>query len=133
MKIQWQSERDDRLSRHLRGKSPSSPVSRASQGVLVTLGMPRALYALAALFLALFTTAAQAHTISYGYVAGTQPGTYTFWYGSYHTTTNFTEGSLKLTCGGGFSSTVSFGTQNNLVYSLPSGLVQRAMRCNITA
>ena len=74
---------------------------------------------------------AVAHTVSYGYVAGTQPGQYTFWFGTYHTSTaagvspvNYTEGNLQLTCGGGFSQTLSFGTQNNLVYTLPAGLVK---------
>ena len=78
------------------------------------------LTAVAAGALALSSIAAQAHTVSYGYVASTQPGVYTFWFGTYHNTTNFTEGSLKLTCGGGFSSTLAF---NTLVTARPAGLV----------
>ena len=55
-------------------------------------------------------------------MASTQPGTYTFWFGTYHTTTNFTEGSLRLTCGGGFSQTQTFTTVTAL-NAKPAGLV----------
>ena len=60
--------------------------------------------------------------MSYGYVTGTQLGTYTFWYGTYHTvaTANYMEGSLQLTCGGGFSATTPF---SQLVHTQPAGLV----------
>ena len=83
------------------------------------------LLALAAFMLSLatcFCSVAHAHTVAYGYVAGTQPGQYTFWFGTYHSiaTANYTEGSLRLTCGGGFAATVPFTT---LVTTKPTGLV----------
>ena len=50
-------------------------------------------------------TAADAHTATYGYVSGATPGTYTFWYGTYHTpltlgstTAPSLEGSINLIC-----------------------------------
>jgi large repetitive protein len=72
--------------------------------------------------LAISVASSLAHTVSYGYVAGTQPGTYTFWFGTYHTaaTANYMEGSIQLTCGGGFNQTVPFTT---LVSVRPAGLV----------
>ena len=76
--------------------------------------------------LSLCAAPAFAHTVSYGYVAGTQPGAYTFWFGTYHSaaTANYTEGSLQLTCGGGFNSAVAFvKTATTLVYTQPVGLV----------
>jgi large repetitive protein len=65
-------------------------------------------------------SSASAHTVSYGYVPGTQPGQYTFWFGTYHTGVNYTEGQIQLTCGGGYSATTSF---TSLVLTRPAGLV----------
>jgi uncharacterized repeat protein (TIGR01451 family) len=62
---------------------------------------------------------AYAHTVSYGILASNQPGTYTFYYGSYHTGVTLVEGSLDLTCGSAPKVTKPFTT---LYTSLPAGL-----------
>lgn len=62
---------------------------------------------------------AQAHTSSVGY-ENAGPGSVTFWYGTYHSGTSYTEGSLKVTGPDSYSSTVTFSL---LVNSKPSGLV----------
>jgi large repetitive protein len=62
---------------------------------------------------------AYAHTVSYGILASNQPGTYTFYYGSYHTGVTLVEGSLDLTCGSAPKVTKPFTTLYN---SLPAGL-----------
>jgi uncharacterized repeat protein (TIGR01451 family) len=62
---------------------------------------------------------AYAHTVSYGILASNQPGTYTFYYGSYHTGVTLVEGSLDLTCGSAPKVTKPFTT---LYTTLPTGL-----------
>ncbi|MFM2100463.1 MAG: hypothetical protein RLZZ366_2002, partial [Pseudomonadota bacterium] len=62
---------------------------------------------------------AVAHTVSYGILASNTPGTYTFYYGSYHTGVTLVEGSLDLTCGTAAKVTKPFTTLYN---SLPAGL-----------
>jgi uncharacterized protein with beta-barrel porin domain len=61
---------------------------------------------------------AQAHTVSIGYES-TGPGAVTFWFGTYHTGVNYTEGSLKLV-GSGFAETVAFTL---LTSTKPAGLI----------
>lgn len=63
--------------------------------------------------------AAHAHTSSVGY-ENAGPGSVTFWYGTYHSGTSFTEGSLQVTGPDGYSSTVAFSL---LASTKPSGLV----------
>lgn len=63
-------------------------------------------------------SAAGAHTISIGY-ENAGPGSVTFWYGSYHTGTNYNEGSLNLT-GPGVNQTVPFDL---LTATKPGGLI----------
>jgi len=63
---------------------------------------------------------AQAHTNSVGY-ENAGPGSVTFWYGTYHLNTQFTEGSFRLVGqNGAYDSTVSF---TDLVYIKPTGLI----------
>ena len=83
-------------------------------------GMTRIL----ALLVTIFVTAmsAHAHTISIGYDNSGQ-GAATFWYGSYHTGTTFTEGTFNLVGVNGNpfpSTTVPF---NLVVSTKPSGLI----------
>jgi uncharacterized protein YhjY with autotransporter beta-barrel domain len=75
------------------------------------------LLAIPALFLMI--GAAIAHTVSVGYES-LGGGSFNFWFGSYHSGVNYTEGSLQLTGPGGFSATVPF---NLLVSIKPAGLV----------
>ncbi|HVX75670.1 MAG TPA: autotransporter outer membrane beta-barrel domain-containing protein [Bradyrhizobium sp.] len=70
-------------------------------------------------FLAWQAELAQAHTVSIGYVSD-GPGAITFWYGTYHTGVTYTEGSLQLVGGSGYSATVAFTL---LTLVKPTGLV----------
>lgn len=63
--------------------------------------------------------AALAHTVSVGY-ENAGPGSVTFWYGTYHTGTSYTEGSLQVTGPDSYSVTVPFSL---LTTTKPSGLV----------
>lgn len=60
-----------------------------------------------------------AHTTSVGY-ENAGPGSVTFWYGTYHNSVNYTEGSLLVTNTHGYSSTVTF---SSLVSTKPTGLI----------
>jgi fibronectin-binding autotransporter adhesin len=60
-----------------------------------------------------------AHTTSVGY-ENAGPGSVTFWYGTYHNPTSYTEGSLLVVGTHGYSSTVTFTT---LVSAKPTGLI----------
>ena len=64
------------------------------------------------------TSAALAHTVSVGYEA-LGGGVFDIWYGTYHPTATFTEGSLSLV-GPSFAATVTF---TMLVTTKPSGLI----------
>ena len=61
-----------------------------------------------------------AHTNSVCYV-NSGPGSVTFWYGSWHAGTNFTEGELKLTGHGGTSYGPTIVEFTSVVQSTPSG------------
>ncbi len=71
------------------------------------------------MLLVLGITPALAHTVAYGILASNTPGTYTFFYGSYHSGNYPVEGSLDLTCTGSPTVTKPFTT---LYTSLPAGL-----------
>jgi outer membrane autotransporter protein len=61
-----------------------------------------------------------AHTTSVGY-ENAGPGAITFWYGTYHPSVNYTEGSFQLVgLGGAYSQTVSFDQLTNIK---PTGLI----------
>ena len=123
----------------MQSQSPIHPKEhgfRARSGVFMSLiwavlavVLPAVLRRSAALvaLVILSATPAYAHTVSYGYVAGTQPGQYTFWFGTYHTLAGFgfgppyTQGSLQLACAGVPVQTVTF---TNVVTALPAGLVK---------
>lgn len=77
-------------------------------------------YLLTPLILAILTASASAHTVSIGY-ENNGPGSVSFWYGSYHATSN--EGSLNLVGinGNPFpSTTIAFDL---LTFTKPAGLV----------
>ncbi len=60
-----------------------------------------------------------AHTSSVGY-ENAGPGSVTFWYGTYHSGTTFTEGSLQVTGPNSYSATVPFSF---LTSTKPTGLI----------
>ncbi|MDR5171922.1 autotransporter domain-containing protein [Methylobacillus flagellatus] len=67
----------------------------------------------------MFSQTLYAHTSSVGY-ENAGPGSVTFWYGTYHSNTSFTEGSLEVSGPNSYSSTVSFSL---LVTDKPAGLI----------
>lgn len=78
--------------------------------------------AAATLMIVAFAGISSAHTISIGY-ANSGPGSVTFWYGSYHESVGYNEGSLNLVGinGNAFASTtVGF---SELAYSQPDGVI----------
>jgi hypothetical protein len=77
---------------------------------------------LAALSACAWTAPAGAHTVTYGYVPGIEPGVYTFWFRAHHAPTeaNFTKGSVSLACDGGYAQTSPL---SRVVTEKPSGLV----------
>jgi uncharacterized protein with beta-barrel porin domain len=77
----------------------------------------RRVVASVAIALILKTQLADAHTVSVGY-ENAGAGAVTFWYGTYHAGTNFTEGSLQLV-GPGTNTTVGF---TSVVQVKPTGL-----------
>jgi hypothetical protein len=90
----------------------------------ITLGA-RLLGSIILAALALVATPASAHTTAFGYTASSTPGTYTFWFGTYHNPPSpLTEGSLQLVCKRGtvttYSGTSVFTTSTNVK---PGGLI----------
>ena len=73
----------------------------------------------AALVAILWAPASHAHTSSVGY-ENAGPGSVTFWYGTYHAGTSFTEGSLQVTGPNSYLATVPFSL---LTSTKPTGLV----------
>ena len=83
--------------------------------------MHKALAAASALLLGV-PTAALAHTNSLGYVGGGN-GTVTFWYGSWHSGTQFTEGSMTLQGVNGTSFSPTTVNWTLLQNTQPAGLI----------
>ena len=82
----------------------------------------KVLAAAGALALGLSPTAALSHTNSIGYVGDGQGGI-TFWYGSWHSGTNFNEAEIKLEGANGTNYTTTITQFNLLESSTPAGLI----------
>ena len=103
-----------------KGGARKSGVVKAAGGAVATpAGTQYTRSALGLAALLLVSGPALAHTISIGY-ENSGNNALTFWYGSYHVGTNFTEGSMSLNSSNGFSALLPY---NQVVNSKPGGLV----------